>query len=546
MKIRVHQNYKSLKSGITWNSIPKLAILTGKNGSGKTQLLEYISQNIRHSDRISEILCSQQELNFINSRWEPKTNPQVNLNNLQQNITVMNQSLLNYFKQKRTSPNAKHITFDPILKDIAISLGKTEAELSEEDVKNNIPIDIQSRLKEMDEFRRIFVAYETKYHQECAIAVRENDKDTLKKLNKQKSPSDIINSLFEKYDFHYELLHPDLINGYNSIEFKDKNNDKTVPLENLSDGEKMIISLIMWSHNPQTGKRVKCLLLDEPDSFLHPSMSKMLIEIIQDKFISEFGTQVIMTTHSPSTIAYSPEESIFVMQKEDPRIQKQSKSQAIKMLSDGFVSIVSDDIENIIQYETTKTEKPVLFVEGVTDEIILKKAWEIINPDKELPIKIQNMYDCYQIVNSFKRGDMFDNSPTHIFIGLLDYDDAYKNLKEWKGLKTDYQQVPNILLWKNKTKNGYIFPLPIPTIRTDYAGETLKNSYLSIELLFKDNIISPYCREERVAGGGTIKIFKDSKKMTFATNIVANLEVGDFQNFISIFNIIEKIAEDKL
>ncbi|WP_163006104.1 ATP-binding protein [Methylobacterium brachiatum] len=36
------KGYKSIKN-ITWNNIPGFAILTGKNGSGKTQLLEVLS-----------------------------------------------------------------------------------------------------------------------------------------------------------------------------------------------------------------------------------------------------------------------------------------------------------------------------------------------------------------------------------------------------------------------------------------------------------------------------------------------------------------------
>jgi hypothetical protein len=51
--------------------------------------------------------------------------------------------------------------------------------------------------------------------------------------------------------------------------------------------------------------------LDEPDAHLHPSLAKRLIQVLQEAFVERFGTRVILTTHSPSTVAFTPEESLF-------------------------------------------------------------------------------------------------------------------------------------------------------------------------------------------------------------------------------------------
>ena len=44
MKITINNPYKSLKSGVNFN-LPKFTVLTGKNGSGKSHLMEALSSD---------------------------------------------------------------------------------------------------------------------------------------------------------------------------------------------------------------------------------------------------------------------------------------------------------------------------------------------------------------------------------------------------------------------------------------------------------------------------------------------------------------------
>ena len=73
------------------------------------------------------------------------------------------------------------------------------------------------------------------------------------------------------------------------------------------------------------------LLLDEIDASLHPSMIERMIHVIQTLFIEKYGMKVILATHSPTTVALGPEDSIFVISNEDGQtvIQKQDKRKAI-------------------------------------------------------------------------------------------------------------------------------------------------------------------------------------------------------------------------
>jgi hypothetical protein len=77
----------------------------------------------------------------------------------------------------------------------------------------------------------------------------------------------------------------------------------------------------------------KVLLFDEVDATLHPSMSKQLMKVIINTLVSELGIHVIMATHSPSTVAVAPEESVYLMNSGDLGLEKVSKRQAISSLT---------------------------------------------------------------------------------------------------------------------------------------------------------------------------------------------------------------------
>lgn len=112
-------------------------------------------------------------------------------------------------------------------------------------------------------------------------------------------------------------------------------------INQLSTGEKILLSLIfaLYNSNLDTVKFPKLILLDEPDAFLHPTMIEKFIAVIKKSIVNESKVKVIMTTHSPTTVALSDEESVFVMSKDEPRISKMSKDAALKILTVGVPSL---------------------------------------------------------------------------------------------------------------------------------------------------------------------------------------------------------------
>jgi len=114
-----------------------------------------------------------------------------------------------------------------------------------------------------------------------------------------------------------------------------------VPISELSSGEKTLFYLALTIFNVQyrDDKAISApglLLIDEPDAFLHPSMVVELFNFLE--LIAErFDTKIIITTHSPTTVALAPSEEIIVVR--DGVLVSIDKDEAIAELLDGVTQI---------------------------------------------------------------------------------------------------------------------------------------------------------------------------------------------------------------
>jgi AAA15 family ATPase/GTPase len=77
------------------------------------------------------------------------------------------------------------------------------------------------------------------------------------------------------------------------------------------------------------------LLVDEPDSHLHPTAQEMLITVLS-KAARSFGTQVILATHSPSVVRSLPAETKVVWMK-DGAVQTNGNETARNLMGWGLL-----------------------------------------------------------------------------------------------------------------------------------------------------------------------------------------------------------------
>ncbi|MDD4928426.1 MAG: AAA family ATPase [Gallionella sp.] len=205
-------------------------------------------------------------------------------------------------------------------------------------------------------------------------------------------PWDFVNQILEECRLDFRVDYPPL-HEIASYEPKLYKLSTTVEMrfQDLSSGEKVLMSFALCLYNSQDSRQAKefpkLLLLDEVDAPLHPSMTASLLNTIQNVLVRDKNVSVILTTHSPSTVALAPEEAIYSMNPVGPRIDKVSKSLALSLLTVGVptLSIAFDGRRQIFVESRTdanlydllfqrykahlNSERSLVFVEvGNTDE----------------------------------------------------------------------------------------------------------------------------------------------------------------------------------
>lgn len=297
----------------------------------------------------------------------------------------------------------------------------------------------------------------------------------------------------------------------------------------------------------------KCLLLlDEPDSFLHPEWQygflKQVLDIAEEK---KKMNHILMSSHSASTIAPLDTSLLNLVVIEDSKVKQGavSKSEVIRSLSGDLITFTEAEARLNIRYVIDHTDKPILFTEGITDEIIIETAWKKLYPGVEMPFEVQNAFDRIFLRNLFSRDELKTNYPTRTMFALFDFDEAYD---DWNGLRkqNDEETDPFKGLAK-KLKHPYHYAMLLPVPNSENLKKQVLNdqnlpwgrgseSHISIELLFYDEKWSDnsqwFCSKPISCGGEVIEF--TGEKTTFANTVVQNFSKEKFEIFRTIFDFI--------
>jgi predicted ATPase len=227
-------------------------------------------------------------------------------------------------------------------------------------------------------FGRTFTTYRELVHQNDRLKNHppENELE-LRYLSPEKfevqfkePPWNFVNRILEKCNLDFRVDKP-LMHEIGSYEPKlhKLSSDVEMRFQDLSSGEKVLMSFALCLYNAQDPRQQtlfpKLLLLDEIDAPLHPSMTLSLLKTIQDVLVRDKGISVILTTHSPSTVALSPEDSIYKMNPDGPRIEKVSRSSALSLLTVGVPTLS-------ISFDGRRQ----VFVESRTDAKLYEKLYQ--------------------------------------------------------------------------------------------------------------------------------------------------------------------------
>jgi len=247
--------------GTVWKDIPMFSILTGLNGIGKSSILRYIKR------------CSGRVVNEIFTTKQKKF---ADLNRNNRKITFT------------TSCRVKTLLVD-------------HNEAIDDDKNALKQLITQTADESKDSKISIMKLIDTK----IMLEILKNDLDDL-------------SAFVTKKKFKYtRILH--------NIDFKlsiDENNNSQIRISDLSPGENLIFRLLIWQYifnDKKFRPAEKCVMLfDEPDSHLHPSAVKDLIDNLKD--LCSLGVQIFLTTHNPTTVSFIEKENLFLLEKQGDKL----------------------------------------------------------------------------------------------------------------------------------------------------------------------------------------------------------------------------------
>jgi predicted ATPase len=388
------QTYKSIPADIAFE-LPSFSVITGKNGSGKSHLLEAManSQVSTLSDggaNLSKVML----IGFggLNPQIDEACDPQQIVQN-SKNWWQQVQMYQGYLKQARNTgeeisgPIESFLTrwgHNPqlfaIVSGVIKKTGKLFEHLSEDDIYFNMNmVEANSGTFFAAQLALIFKTYHVRYiKNEFKQFLNAKNNTNLATLSDEEftklygpKPWILVNEILSKAGLTYEVVNPEAIDVDTTYRLRlvDRKTGTEISANDLSTGEKVLMSLALAIYNTQESQgKPDVLILDEPDAPLHPQYSRLLIETLRDIVVEKAGVQVVLTTHSPSTVAMCPDNALFEMNRETKIPEMVSVSRGIEVLTDGIPHL-----------KISTEDRRQIFVESKLDVLYFQKLHQITN-----------------------------------------------------------------------------------------------------------------------------------------------------------------------
>ncbi|MFA7074177.1 MAG: AAA family ATPase, partial [Endomicrobiaceae bacterium] len=194
-------------------------------------------------------------------------------------------------------------------------------------------------------------------------------------------------------------------------------------VSDISSGEKVLLSIIIniFSAIKKRIEPVKLILLDELDASLHPSMIQNLLNLLEKIFVKEYNIKVVLTTHSPTTVALADNKYLYYITSDSDnvkRIIKKDKDFILKKLAYGITTLS-------VSYINRKN----IITESEYDAENLSKIYEILLASKDIESHISLNFipsgvngtdvsgDCNRVCKIVGKFDNYAN-----VYGVIDWD----------------------------------------------------------------------------------------------------------------------------
>jgi predicted ATPase len=438
MKIKTVMPYKSIPSGLEFD-LPDLTVITGINGSGKSHLLEAINskkaqvtEDGRALERIvfipfgglipqvNEQGSQQDVINQLKGCWESIFNVQsqarkyIQDNNFSYGDAEANSLGNNLGLKKIVSRLLKRTRKDSFL------------ELTEDDVLRLVNIsELADNGLFFAQFAQIFKSYMVRLQKNEYNEYRNNKKGkdisylSDEEFEREYGPKPwvLVNNILEEAGLSYRVSDPEDTDMESDFRLRlvDRQQGLEISVNDMSTGEKVLMSLALAIYNSnESGTRPDILLIDEPDAALHPHYSKILINTLKKSIVDIAKTKVILTTHSPTTVAMCPDGAIYQISKSSKVPAVISISEALSVLTEGIPHL-KVSVENRLQ----------VFVESKYDVAYYERMHNLLRRKYEyskLPVFLaphsrdSNCTDVIDIVTKLAAGG------SDLVRGIIDWD----------------------------------------------------------------------------------------------------------------------------
>lgn len=444
MQIKITQKHKSINPPCDFE-LPGFSILTGKNGSGKTHLLEAIADNQKSQILVNgNIVKNIRYIGFngLNPNIKEACDPQTMSQHIKKAWT-------NYHKAKQDSKTQRNphqnndinwilrfIGDENMKRYITNTVevtGKKFDQLTEDDFADNFDISFMGQNDFFTaQFALIFKNYHKKQEENSINEYYLSKGQPISKpiLSKQEfenkygiPPWDFVNRILLETHIPYEVNSPvgTRLESNFYFKLKDRDADFEISSSDLSTGEKVLMSLALAIYNTSGDlDKPEVLLLDEPDAGLHPSMSKMMVDVLNKNIVLENKIPTIISTHSPTTIIASEGIAIYQMVRGNNIPTKIPTQQAVEILSSDipFLKISNDKRRQVF----VESKHDVNFYELLTN--ILVRLEPLTAEPIYLPSRTSNGSNCSDVINIVK--NLYTSGNEQVY-GIIDWDNTNKS-----------------------------------------------------------------------------------------------------------------------
>ena len=397
IKLTFNNRYKSIFDGGDSVELPRFSVITGPNGSGKTQLLEAIRDRVVSTQFGDPATQANSELLFVSDLLQAKQNTSRNNYLLELHRRSEEQILTrnrnpNVYKNKASYTSlaninlpkeyGSEIVFNQLM---TLVMGRAwdnnKIPLSVEDTHSVLPGDYIDRAFRKNSFSSsisdVFKNYQIEWEENDYCKYKSDRGDVRPFLSEAEfrtkfgaPPWEVFNRTLRRLKLNYEFNRPvDGKSHFHAHLISNKDQRQIVELDQLSSGEQTLLSIATGLYRSKSKRKFPhLLLLDEPDAHLHPSMSAILIEFLSKDILPLLDAGLILTTHSPSTCAFANREQLFRM---DPNSRRPIQSE---------FRIAVSDLTAGLPINITQSVFKQVCVEDTFDANIYNEIWNLLRP----------------------------------------------------------------------------------------------------------------------------------------------------------------------